>query len=635
MQSVHVTRALFAVAVLGLATGLVLTLVGRPEQASLAWAAGAAVVLAGLVVSIVVSLWRGEFGLDIVAALSMTGALVLGETLAAAVVALMYAGGSMLEAFAERRAGRDMTALLARAPRSAWRLRGGKLEEVPLGSVEAGDRLLVRPGDVTPADGVVADGEALLDQSAMTGESLPVRAPTGAEFVSGCANAGGAFEMVASRRPSESAYAGIVRMVSAAQQSRAPMARLADRYAMAFLGLTVALAGGTWLVTHDPVRMLAVLVVATPCPLILAVPVAIVAGMSRCARAGVLIKNAGVLERLSRVTALLFDKTGTLTVGTPMVVGIDAHEDFTPDEILAAAGALSQGSSHVVSAAIAEHARRQGRALAPPRAVSEAHGAGLTGEVQGRRVAVGAYDHVAAHAADRSWAESRRARGGERGMTAYVGIGGRVAGAITLADVVRPEAARALARLRRSGVSRIVLVTGDAPAVANAAVKGLPVDLVIAGASPAEKVDTVRREHGRGTTVMVGDGVNDAPALAAADVGVAMGARGAAAASEAADAVILVDDLDRLPSAILIARHSRRIALQSVWAGMGLSLAGMVAASLGYLSPLEGALLQEGIDVAVIVNALRALRIQAESRPEPQSGRTEEAAAPQPAAPGA
>ncbi|GGH21181.1 hypothetical protein GCM10007036_25270 [Alsobacter metallidurans] len=345
----------------------------------------------------------------------------------------------------------------------------------------------------------------------------------------------------------------------------------------------------------------------TPCPLILAVPVAIVAGMSRCARAGVLIKNAGVLERLGQARVLLFDKTGTLTVGTPKVVAVDTDGSHSAEEVLAAAGALAQGSGHGVSASIADHARGQG-ALALPRDVVETHGAGLTGWVGDQRVAVGSFEHVAGAVSDSAWAAQRRRDGQERGMTAYVGLGDRMAGAITLQDVVRPEAAAALAALRAEGVRRIVLVTGDAEAVARAAVRGLPIDLVLAGASPAEKVAAVGREAAHGVSVMVGDGVNDAPALAAADVGVAMGSRGAAAASEAADAVILVDDLARLPTAVRIGRRARRIALQSVWVGMGLSVAGMIAASLGHLTPLQGALLQEAIDVAVILNALRALQ---------------------------
>ncbi|WP_406858283.1 heavy metal translocating P-type ATPase [Alsobacter sp. KACC 23698] len=604
------SRIQFAIAAAALAGGLALAGLDMPGAARWVWASGAGIVLAALLVEIVRALSQGRFGLDLLAALSMAGSLALGEELAGAVIALMLSGGQLLEAFAEGRARREMTALLARAPRRAQRYVDGRLEDAPLEDIAPGDRLLVRPGDTTPVDGIVAVREAVLDEAALTGEPLPRIHAVGDEVMSGAVNAGGAFDLVASRPAAESTYAGIVRLVAAAQASRAPMARLADRYALGFLAVSVALAGAAWLASGDPTRALAVLVVATPCPLILAVPVAIVAGVSRCAHRGVLVKSAGALETLGRVRTLLLDKTGTLTGGAPVVVGVHSAGRASREEVLRSAGSLAQASPHVVSAAIAGGARRSGLALSSPLDVVESPGAGLSGEVDGAPVSVGSFEHVAASAQRCAWADDHRASAEAAGrMTAFVGVGGRFAGAITLADVVRPDAREALAALRREGVTRIVLVTGDSAAVAHAVADGLGIDEVIAQATPAQKVEAVRAASGGGATMMVGDGVNDAPALAAADVGVAMGSKGAAASAEAADVVILVDSLDRLPEAVRTGRLATRIAIQSVLVGIGLSTAGMIAASFGLLTPLEGALAQEAIDVAVILNALRALSI--------------------------
>jgi heavy metal translocating P-type ATPase len=373
----------------GLAVGLAAHLYGSPHAAGLIWAAATIPVLALLLIEIVISLHRGDVGLDIVAALSMLAALVFAEYLAAAVVALMYAGGQYLESFAERRASREMTALLAHVPRSAVRYRDGRLEEVALDAIEPGDRLVVRKGDVVPVDGAVAEGLAVLDQSALTGESMPVQQRLGDSVMSGSTNAGEAFHLTASRRAAESTYAGIVRLVAAAQRSRAPMSRLADRYAMVFLAATVALAGAAWLWSGDPIRAVAVLVVATPCPLILAVPVAIVSGLSRAAKQGILIKGGQALETLARVRALVIDKTGTLTQGRARIVATKVVADVPADELLRLAASLDQASKHIIAQTIIDEARDKGLALAVPGDVVESPGEGVEGRVDGRRVIVG------------------------------------------------------------------------------------------------------------------------------------------------------------------------------------------------------------------------------------------------------
>lgn len=602
-------RALLALALAGLAGGLLLQAVHMPAVARLVWMAGVVPVLVALVVDILRSLWRGEVGLDMVAALSMSAALLFGEELAAAVVAVMYSGGTFLESFAEGRARRDMHDLLSRVPRTTTRHRDGTLEEVPLDAVAPGDRLLIRQGDVVPVDGIVASGAAFLDTAALTGESLPVRAEAGAEALSGATNAGEAFDLVALRPARDSTYAGIVRLVEAAQHSKAPLSRLADRWSLGFLGVTLAIAGGAWAITGDPIRAVAVLVVATPCPLILAVPVALVAGLSRAAHFGVLIKGAGPLEGMARIRTLILDKTGTLTEGRPRIVSIDTAGALPAEEVLRYAAALDQASKHPVAQAIGAAARGRGLTLPVPVDVMEVPGEGLSGKVDGRDVLVGGHGFVT----DRLGLGPVGHPGLEAGaVLVAVGVDGRLAGHLVMADPIRAGAPAMLAGLRRQGIRRILLATGDRADVANRITQGLGLDAVRADLTPDQKVLLVLTEHTRGPVMMVGDGVNDAPALAAADVGVAMGARGAAASAEAADVVLLVDRLDRLVPGIGIARAARRIALESVVAGIGLSICGMVAAALGFLTPVQGAVLQEVIDVAVILNALRALRISPE-----------------------
>ncbi|MBZ6077181.1 heavy metal translocating P-type ATPase [Microvirga puerhi] len=603
---------LVAAPALGLLLGGILYGAGLSRWAGWTWAIATVPVLAALLVEISLSLRRGDVGLDIVAALSMAGALALGEYLAGAVVALMYAGGQYLENFAERRATRDMTALLSRVPQTALRDREGRLEEIPLAAVEPGDRLLVRRGEIVPVDGTTADGIAVLDQAALTGESIPVQVTQGEAVLSGSMNAGDAFTMVATRMAAESTYAGIVRLVAQAQQSKAPMARMADRFAIVFLAATVAMAGGAWLWTGDPVRALAVLVVATPCPLILAVPVAIVAGVSRAAKAGILVKGGKALEAMARVRSLVLDKTGTLTHGEARVTEIRPVGTLSPERLLALAASLDQASNHVIAKALVREARERGLELVAPTAVTESPGEGLTGTVEGHALVVGGPRFVVQRVLGAEAALHRGPR--EPGsVRVAVAMDGQFAGTLTLADGLRAGTARLLDELRTSGIGRIVLATGDRRDVAEAVTAGLPIDATHAELTPGEKIAVVQAERPFGPVMMIGDGINDAPALAAADLGVAMGAKGAAASADAADVVLLVDRLDRIATGLRIAQRSRAIALQSVYAGIGLSFLGMIAAAFGYLAPVEGAVVQEAIDVAVILNALRALHGRAES----------------------
>ncbi|NOR29720.1 MAG: heavy metal translocating P-type ATPase [Sulfitobacter sp.] len=602
----RVKIALLVGAVSGLVLGIAFYLAGKSDLATLLWIIGVVPVLIALLVEILRSLSRGDVGLDIVAALSMTAALTFGETLAAAVVAVMYSGGTFLEIFAQGRARREMHDLLARVPRTATRHKNGSLEEIPLDEIEPGDLLLIRKGDTVAVDGTVASDVAFVDTSALTGEALPARLTQGTPAMSGSTNAGEPFELTATHRASESTYAGIMRLVEEAQRSKAPMARLADRWSLGFLIVTVAIAFAAWWFTGDPIRAVAVLVIATPCPLILAVPVALVAGLSRAAHFGVLIKGSGVLEKMARIRTLILDKTGTLTDGRPQIVSIQTHTDISEDDILGLAAALDQTSTHPVAQAIVAAAKARNLALPVPSKVLEAPGEGISGRIEGRDVIVGGEGFVAQQVGATGKDDLSRAAGS---VVVAVAVNGAMAGHLVMADPLRDGIGAMLASLRKIGVARILLATGDRAAVAEHVTKDLGLDAIRADLTPEQKVLLVLTERKNGPVMMVGDGVNDAPALAAADVGVAMGARGAAASAEAADVVLLIDRVDRLALGMDIAGRSRGIALQSVVAGIGLSVIGMIAAAFGYLTPVQGALIQEVIDVAVILNALRALRI--------------------------
>ena len=602
----RVRRLLAVLAALGLLTGFAVKLAGFASWSPVIWIAVTVPVLLALLAEIVTSLRSGDLGLDIVAALSMTAALAVGENLAAAIVALMYAGGQYLESYAERAARREMTALLSRVPRTAVIHRDGQLAEVALDLVRPGDRLLVRQGDMVPVDGAIAEGVAVLDQSALTGESLPVQRRSGEAVLSGSTNVGDAFDLVAARLATDSTYAGVIRLVEAAQRSRAPMSRLADRYAILFLAVTVLLAAAAWALSGDAVRAVAVLVVATPCPLILAVPVAIVAGLSRAAKLGILVKGGKAIETLARVRALVIDKTGTLTIGQAKLIDIRTVDGITPDELLRIAASLDQASKHIIAQTIVAEARSRGLSLAIPAEVVEIPGEGIEGKVDGRMTAVGGLHFIAVKFGSAVWGLA-----GDRppgAVASAVAVDGKLAGLLVLADELRAGTEELLRDLRELGIERIVLATGDRHEVAHFFSSGLSLDLVRSELTPDQKILVVLSERKNGPVMMIGDGVNDAPALAAADIGMAMGAKGAAASAEAADVVLLVDQLDRVLPAMRIAQRSRFIALQSVVAGMGLSILAMVAAALGYIVPVEGALLQELIDVAVIFNALRALR---------------------------
>ena len=601
-------QGLLLIALAALAAGGALWIEGHPAIAQRVWAAGSIPVVIGLVVSMIRDVLAGRVGVDAIAFLSMTGALLLGENLAAIVVAIMYAGGTMLEDFAISRAERDLKALVDRAPRIAHRIIADQVEDIPVAEVAIGDAILVRAGEVVPVDGVLADPDALIDEAALSGEPIPVNRRQGEAVRSGAVNAGRTFSMEASATEDASTYAGIVRMAAAAQTAKSPTIRLADRFALLLLPVSLGLAGFAWVIAGDPIRGLAVLVTATPCPLILAAPVAYIAGVARAARRGVLMKGGAALEALAQIRTVIFDKTGTLTVGGAHLLGVETAAGWSADETLRLAASLEQASQHVVAAAIVAAAQERQLAIESPRNVREAMGSGVEGEVAGQRIRAGSHDFVFNSSAVNPWSRRILRRASVRSaLTIFVTVDGAPAGAILLADQLRREAPRAIQSLRALGVSRIIMVTGDREETAEAIGAALDLDSVLSERDPADKVEAVSVEQALTPTAMVGDGVNDAPALAAAHVGVAMGARGASASSEAADVVILVDRLDRVSDAVTIARRTNAIAFQSMAVGMAMSGVAMLAAAAGWLTPVEGALTQEAIDVAVILNALRAL----------------------------
>jgi heavy metal translocating P-type ATPase len=610
----HRAPLLALVALAAIVAGGILHFAGEGDAGDAVWGSAVAVLAAELAWEVAHTVVVDHhLGVDTIALVAMVGALALGQELAGVVIGLMFSGGAALEAAASSRARRELTALVQRAPKVAHVRAGDGLRELPAGDVQAGDVVVVRTGEVIPVDGTVTSEEAVVDTSTLTGEPLPVTLRTGMPVLSGSANAGAPFDVRADRPAADSAYAALVRLVEQAQSQRAPLVRMADRYAGFFLPATLLIAGAAWAISGDPVRALAVVVVATPCPLILAAPIALVSGLSRAAKAGVVVKGAGAIETLGEARTVLFDKTGTLTVGTPDVREILTAGELRPAELLRLAASVDQMSAHVLGEALVQAAEEAELPLRMPTGVHELPGQGIEASVDGRRVAVGSR----AFLRERGFgAEDVAAVGllGSRGSgeaRVMVGVDGRVAGVIVMADDLRPDATRIVERLRGEGIRHVAMLSGDRRSVAERIGRALGVDRVYAEQSPEDKLEVVHSLHAEPQlrpVVMVGDGVNDAPALAAADLGMAMGVAGATVSSETADAVITVDRIDRVADAVHIGRRSLHIARQSVIAGMSLSIAAMGVAAAGYLPPLAGALFQEVIDLAVILNALRALR---------------------------
>lgn len=555
-----------------------------------------------LAYSIIQDIRSGMYGVDILAFAAIITSLLLGEYWTAAIIVLMITGGESLEDYAEHRSKRELDALLKRAPSKAHVLRGKKIIDIAASEVREDDKILVKPGEVVPVDAVIVDGTANFDESSLTGESLPQPKELGAQILSGSINIDGAVTARAIHNAHDSQYQQIIRLVRSAAASRAPFVRMADQYSIPFTMVAFAIAGFAWYFSGDPIRFLQVIVVATPCPLILAAPIAIISGMSRASKQGIIVRTGSALERLAKVRTMAFDKTGTLTTGHLVVDSIITYGKSKKTDILGYAAAVEAASTHVLAKAVQDAAMRLNVKVVKPHHVREYAGRGISATVAGKKILIGRKTLLDEHGIE----YPRHFRfGGVKQTATYVAVGGVLAGIITFSDAIRPETPDTLARLRKLGIREFEMITGDNKAIAAEVASQLHITQVTSEALPADKLLAIEGINQR-PVGFVGDGVNDAPVLMAADVGVALGARGSTAASESADIVIMVDDIGRVASALAIAKRSFRIARQSILVGIGLSIILMFVFATGKYPPIYGALLQEVIDILVIFNALRA-----------------------------
>ena len=593
-----VTALLLYSSTTALALGLILKYFSNLSP-DIPWAIGGFIGLIPSIKWVIDELKDKQMGSDVLAIFSIVGALLISEFFAAAVISFMLASGRALESWAEGRAESALKSLINRMPKLANRIsNNGDLEVISVEQINSGDRLIVKSGEIVPVDGVAAES-CYLDQSALTGEPLPILLSKSDSVISGTLNAGNAFEMIASGNVSQSTYSGIVTMVRNSRAQSSPNIRMANKWALRFVPLTIIVAGAAWLLTGEVKRAVAVLVVATPCPLILAVPIALVAGMSRATKSGAVIKGGAILEKLSRAEIVLLDKTGTVTHGGPVITEISALAGFTPEYVLQIAASLDQYSPHIVAKSLVKEAKERQIKLLSASDIVEEHGKEVVGLVAGKKVRVGAVPDQLP-----SWAKLKQP------LLVALHVEEELIAVFGLEDPIRSESRRTIEELHKLGIREIVMVTGDKEETANSVANELGINRVLANSKPETKLNVVHEYRNKfsGTVIVVGDGINDAPALAASDVGIAMGARGASAASEAADVVIIEDSIDRVASAIWLAKISHRKAMQASIGGMGLALVAMVAAAFNQLTPSEGAIIQELIDLLAIMWALTTLK---------------------------
>lgn len=579
----------------------VLSLIGGLAQETdsigsiLCFATGAAIGF-GLSMTLLIRAIRlGEFGSDALALIAISATAATGEWIAASVISVMLATGRALERWAEGRARNQLESLIKRAPVSAHLISAdGSLDDVSLAQISLGSRIMIRSGEVVPLDGTLVSG-GTFDESALTGEPLPQYHAVGEEVASGVVNSGSSVELLVTKTAENSTYSALVRLVQQAQASSANGVRVANKWAVRFVPFALLVSAASWIFTGDYSNAVAVIVAATPCPLILAVPVAIIAGMSKAASHGAIIKGGAALEQLARSKTVLLDKTGTLTQGGPEITQISFAPGANQNEVFTLAASLEQSSPHVVAKSLLLEAAKRGLKLELASNVIEDHGIGLSGTVAGRGVRVGQIQGELP-----GWAPPNNA------LIISIEIDGQLMAVIGLDDPLRDEAKETISTLRKIGINRILLVSGDRKSTAEQVGAEVGVDQVFAECTPERKLELVLAEmlETNGSVIAVGDGINDAPALAAATVGVAMGARGATAASEAADVVIIDDSIKNLATAVLISQGARRRALQAAGVGMSLAIVAMLGAATGLLSATAAAVSQEFIDVAAILWAL-------------------------------
>lgn len=572
---------------------------------------GVAVVLGVLPLArdIIHSILRKHFGVDIIAILAITSAFAIGEYLAASVVLLMLSGGEALEKYAIKRAKKDLTSLLSNAPRVAHLLASGQIRDVDIENVHIGDIVVVKPGEVIPVDGQIKSGTTIVDESILTGESLPVDKVQHAKVFSGTLNVVAPIEVVAERESKESKYSHIIRLVQEAESSKAPFVRLADRYSVLFTAVSILIAFGAWVSSGSILRAVSVLVVATPCPLIIATPIAFASGISKAAKRGVILKNGGVIEKIAEAKSFMFDKTGTLTFGTPKITNVQTFAEMEEREATLLATSLDQLSSHILARAFLDYFRQQKIGdLFLPSEFSENLGNGVSGVINGEKYHLGRLSYMHSHEVTipNHLSQSSSASTLHIGtIRVYLSRGQNLVAIFYFADTIRDNVKNLFTSLT-SKVKEIVMLTGDKKEVAEHIASQAGIKKVFYECTPEDKVNHVKNQKTLASpVVMVGDGVNDAPALATADVGIAMGAHGSSAASESGDVVVMVDSIERIGEVFELSRRVLTIAKQSIFVGMGLSIGLMMIASLGYINPVYGALAQEVIDVVVILNALR------------------------------
>jgi len=554
-----------------------------------------------IVIQLTKRLRAGEFGSDLLAGMSILTAVALREFLVGAIVVLMLSGGAALEQYAARRASSVLNALAQRMPHTTHRVQDSRFVDVSLNDIRIGDRLIVLPHEICPVDGSVLEGFGSMDESYLTGEPFLISKTPGAQVLSGAINGESSMTICVEKLPVDSRYARIMQVMQATEQGRPRMRRIADRLGAWYTPLALLVAVAGWAEGHSAERFLAVLVIATPCPLLIAIPVAIIGAISVAARAGIIIKNAAVLEQVDRCRTLIFDKTGTLTYGKPALNEIVPAPGADIHPVLRLAASLEQYSKHPLAGAVLSAAEKERLTLAPVRSIHEKPGEGLRGVVEDHSVQITGRSRLAVYGQPLPKGVPETAAG----LECLVFVDGAYAATFRFRDEPRHDSTAFVSHLKpKHAAHKVMLVSGDRESEVRYLAEAVGIREVHAGKTPEEKVEIVKRETARGNTLYVGDGINDAPAMLAATAGVAFG-HASDITTEAADAVLLEPSLRKIDELMHISRHLRTIALQSAVGGMALSMAGMIAAAAGYLPPVVGAVAQEFIDLAAVLNALR------------------------------
>lgn len=593
---------LFSTAIAAVLLAIGLQLMGYHTAAKMVLGAIALIEVIPLLIDMYKSLRSGTYGIDLLAATAIISSVILGQFWAAIVIVLMLTGGEALEDYAEKRAKSELNELLKNAPQKAKVIRKKKTIEIKVDEIRVGDKIIIDAGDLVPVDAVIIEGSANFDESSLTGESLPQNKDIKDKLLSGSINLDGSIVAKALATAENSQYQQIVRLVQSAQAAQAPFVRLADRYSIPFTFGAFTLALGVWFVSGDPVRFLEVIVVATPCPLILAAPIALMSGMALSSRYGIIVKTGSALEKLAEAKTMAFDKTGTLTSGELAVDKIKSFGSQSEEEVLAIAASLEQNSNHILAHAIVAAAKERGIKLLKAKNIKEISGLGLSANLKGKNILIGRYKLMEQQGLP---APHKFNISSVKQTAAFVAYDNEIIGLITVNDQIRPESKKTISKLKQLGIKKILMVTGDNQSVADKIAKQLGITDVHANTLPADKLKVIEDIKQR-PVIFAGDGVNDAPVLTAADVGIALGAKGSPAASESADMVIMLDDISRVTVAATIAKRTFSIAKQSIFIGIAMSSALMLIFATGKFTALTGAVIQEAVDVAVIFNALRA-----------------------------